>query len=169
MTSKRSSPIPMAMLVLLAASAAHAAPDCQPIFDAYAAQAKAPTVQKTVTTPGMTDPVQLIVTQDALYSRVGAKDTWNKTVMDNAMRKMMEKGAPTPETISDCRMLGPQAMDGITGTAYEFAPSAATGNAPGEKITVLIDDKTGLPVSETALKAGTVAKIVYDGVSVPAP
>ncbi|TPP03976.1 hypothetical protein [Rhizobium glycinendophyticum] len=167
MTTNRPSALHVAVLVLLAAPAVHAASDCQAIFDAYAAQAKVPAMQKTVTTPGMTDAVQLIVTQDVMFSRVGPNDAWTKNVIDDAMRKVMEKGAPTPETVNQCRLVGRQAAEGMAGTAYEFAPYQASGNVPGEMITVLIDDETGLPVSEKALKAGTVATIVYDGVSVP--
>ncbi len=168
MKSHRSTAFPMALFVLVA-PAAHAASDCQPVFDAYAAQAKVPALQKTVTTPGMADPVQMILTQDRMFSRVGPNDVWTKTVIDDAMRQVMAKGMPAPGTIGECRLIGPETADGRSGTAYEFAPSVATGNAAGERITVLIESETGLPISETALKAGTVAKIVYDGVAVPAP
>lgn len=155
--------------LLAAAPAAHAASACQPLFDAYAAQKKVPALKKIVATPGMADAVELILTQDALYSRVGVNDSWSKTVIDDAVRSIMAQGYPTAETIEDCRLVGPQEADGIAGTAYEFAPPKLSGNAPGEMLTVLIDDGTGLPVSETALKAGTRVTIVYDGVTAPVP
>lgn len=145
-----------------------AASDCQPIFDAYAAQAKAPVLQKTVTTPGMADPVELILTQDAMFSRIGSAGEWSKMILDDAMREGMKKGAPSLATIADCVNKGSLEVDGVSGKAYEFTPSEALGNVPGERLTVLIDSKSGLPVSETTLKAGTKAKILYDGVAVPA-
>lgn len=169
MTS-RSYSIVLALGVLWAAnSAAHAATECQPVFDAYDAQLKTPAMKKTVKTPGMKDPVELIITQDAMYTRVGAAGTWSKNPMGAEVRAMMKAKTASPETISDCRKIGAQQLDGAAVTAYEITPTAATGNAPGEKLTVLIDDKTGLPVSETALKAGTEAKLVYDGVTAPIP
>lgn len=169
MTEKSLSLISTVLLLCSAASAAEAASDCQPILDAYAAQAKVPALRKTVTTPGMADPVEIVLTQEAMYSRVGPNDAWTKNVLDDAMRAVMAKGAPSAETIGDCRAMDTQETDGVSGTAYEFAPSEATGNAPGERITVLIDGKSGLPLSEVALKAGTKVKITYDGVTAPAP
>lgn len=159
----------MAALVAVTSPAAHAGSDCQPIFDAYAAQMKVPALRKIVSAPGMATPVEMIMTSDALYSRTGASDPWSKTVIDGAVRAVMKKGYPTAETVHDCSRVGPQEAEGIAGTAYVFAPSAQSGNVPGEKITVLIDDRTGLPVLETAAKAGTRAKIAYDGVTAPAP
>lgn len=150
-------------------SAARAASDCQPVFDAYQAQLKAPIMKKTVKTPGMKDPVELVITDKAMYTRVGAADTWSQNPMGPEVRAMMKDKTASPKTITDCRKVGAQQVDGISGTAYEITPTAATGNLPGEKLTVLIDDKSGLPVSEIALKAGTEAKIVYEGVTVPIP
>jgi hypothetical protein len=117
----------------------------------------------------MKEPVELILTGDSMYSRVGAADTWSKNPLGAEARAMMKEKTASPQTISDCRKIGAQQMDGIAGTAYEITPTAETGNLPGEKLTVLIDDKSGLPVSETALKAGTEAKIVYEGVTAPIP
>lgn len=159
----------LAGLLSVVSTAAQAASDCQPIFDAYAAMTKAAAVKKTVKTPGMAEPVELIITSTALYSRVGAKDTWSKTPIDDQTRAMMKSGYPSPETVSDCRKIGARSLDGVAATAYEFAPAKMTGNAPGEKLTVLIADKSGLPLSETAAVAGTEARLVYDGVTVPAP
>ena len=159
----------LAGLLSAVSTAAQAASDCQPIFDAYAAMTKAAAVKKTVKTPGMAEPVELIITSTALYSRVGAKDTWSKTPIDDQTRAMMKSGYPSPETVSDCRKIGARSLDGVAATAYEFAPAKMTGNAPGEKLTVLIADKSGLPLSETAAVAGTEARLVYDGVTVPAP
>lgn len=156
-------------LGLALAAPAEAASDCQPVFDAYAAQMKMPAVKRTVTMPGMADPAEMILTPEALYSRVGAKDSWGKIEIDEAARAVMKKGTPAPETVSECRRIGPSAVDGISGTAYEFTPPKMSGNAPGEKITVLLDDKTGLPLRETALKAGTKVTIVFDGVTAPLP
>ena len=156
--------------ILWAAGApAHAAGECQPVFDAYDAQLKAPVMKKTVKTPGMKDPVELIITQDAMYTRVGAADSWSKNPMGAEARAMMKEKTASPETISECNKIGAQDFGGVAVTAYEITPTAATGNAPGEKLTVLIDDKSGLPVSETALKAGTEATIIYDGVTAPIP
>ena len=150
-------------------SAARAASDCQPVFEAYQAQLTAPIMKKTVKTPGMKDPVELIITDKAMFTRVGAADTWSKNPMDTEVRAMMKEKTASPQTISDCHKIGAQQVDGIAVTAYEITPTAATGNLPGEKLTVLIDDKSGLPVSETALKAGTEAKIVYEGITAPIP
>lgn len=161
--------LPMLVGLLAAAPAAQAASDCQPIFDAYAAMTKAPAVKKTVKTPRMAEPVELIITGTALYSRVGAKDTWSKTPIDDQTRAVMKRGYPSPETVTDCRKIGARSLDGVSATAYEFAPAPMSGNAPGEKLTVLIADKSGLPLSETAAVAGTEARLVYDGVTVPAP
>ncbi len=152
-----------------AGSTAQAASDCQPVFDAYQAQLKAPIMKKTVKTPGMKDPVELIITDKAMFTRVGAGDTWSKNPMGPEVRAMMKEKTASPQTISDCRKIGAQEMDGIAATAYEITPTAATGNVPGEKLTVLIDNGSGLPIAETALKAGTEAKIVYEGVSAPTP
>jgi hypothetical protein len=159
----------LAGVLTVVASGAHAASDCQPIYDAYAAMAKAPAVKKTVKTPGMAEPVELIITSTALYSRVGAKDTWSKTPIDDQTRSIIKRGSPSPETVTDCRKVGARPLDGVAATAYEFSPAAITGNAPGEKLTVVIGDKSGLPLSETAAVAGTEARLVYDGVTVPAP
>ena len=159
----------LAGVLSVVSTAAQAASDCQPIFDAYAAMTKAPAVKKTVKTPGMAEPVELILTSTALYSRVGAKDTWSKTPIDDQTRAIMKRGYPTPETVNDCRKVGAQPLDGVAATAYEFVPAKMSGNAPGEKITVLIADKSGLPLLETAAVAGTEAKLLYDGVTVPAP
>ncbi|MET3613221.1 hypothetical protein ABID16_001526 [Rhizobium aquaticum] len=168
-TSRYSSMLLALGVLWAASSAAQAAADCQPVFDAYEAQMKVPAMKKTVKTPGMKDPAELILTQDALYGRVGAADTWDKTPLSPAVRAMMKEKTASPKTITDCSKLGAQQMDGVAVTAYEISPTAATGNLPGEKLTVLIDDKSGLPVSETALKAGTEAKIVYEGVTAPMP
>ncbi len=159
----------IAGLLTAAAPAAQAASDCQPIFDAYAAMTKVPAVKKTVKTPGMAEPVELVMTSTALYSRVGAKDTWSKTPIDDEVRAVMKRGSPSPETVTDCRKVGARSLEGVAATAYEFAPAPTSGNAPGEKITVLIADKSGLPLVEAAAVAGTEAKLVYDGVTVPAP
>lgn len=159
----------MAILVALAAPAAHAAQDCQPVFDAYAALLKVPVMKRTVTTPGMADPVEMILTPEAFYSRTGAKDKWEKMPLNAATRAVMQKAAPTPETVRECRLIGPGEVDGVSGTAYEFTPPKMGAIPPGEKITVLLDDRTGLPLVETALKAGTKVTSVYDGVSVPVP
>lgn len=161
--------LPMLVGLLAAAPTAQAASDCQPIFDAYAAMTKAPAVKKTVKTPGMAEPVELIITGTALYSRVGAKDTWSKTPIDDQTRAVMKRGYPSPETVTDCRKIGARSLDGVSVIAYEFAPAPMSGNAPGEKLTVLIADKSGLPLSETAAVAGTEARLVYDGVTVPTP
>lgn len=152
-----------------ASSAAKAAGDCQPVFDAYQAQLKAPIMKKTVKTPGMKDPVELIITDKAMYTRVGAADTWSKNPMGAEVRAMMKEKTASPQTISDCSKIGAQELDGIAVTAYEITPTAATGNVPGEKLKVLIDNKSGLPIAETALKAGTDARIVYEGVTAPTP
>lgn len=157
------------MLLVAASVPARAASECQPVFDAYAAQKKVPALKKTVVTPGMATPVELILTQQALYSRVGTGDAWSKIPLDDATRAVMAKGYPTPETISDCRRLGPQDSGGVAATAYQFTPSEALGNAPGERLTVLIGTQSGLPLSETAAKAGTKATLVYDGVVAPLP
>ncbi len=156
-------------LLLAAAPPALAGSDCQPIFDAYAAQLKMPAVKRTITTPGMADPVEMILTPDALYSRVGPKDSWGKLALDAAARAIMKKGWPLPETVTECERIGAEDIDGIAGTAYEFTPPKMSGNVPGERITVLLDDNTGLPLVERALKAGTVTKIETDGVTVPSP
>ncbi len=152
-----------------AGTAAQAASDCQPVFDAYQAQLKAPIMKKTVKTPGMKDPVELIITDKAMYTRVGAADTWSKNPMGPEVRAMMQEKTASPQTISDCAKIGAQEVDGIAVIAYEITPTAATGNAPGEKLKVFIDNKSGLPIAETALKAGTDARIVYEGVSAPTP
>lgn len=159
----------LAGLLSIVSTAAQAASDCQPIFDAYAAMAKVPAVKKTIKTPGMAEPVEIIITGTALYSRVGAKDTWSKTPINDQTRAIMKRASPSPETVTDCRKIGTRSLDGMAGTAYEFTPPKMSGNAPGEKLTVLIGDKSGLPLSETGAVAGTEAKLVYDGVSVPAP
>lgn len=159
----------LAGLSLAVTSAVNAGSDCQPLFEAYAAQMKAPALKKTITTPGMKAPVVLILTQDALYGRTGAGDSWSKTVINDATRAVMKRGYPTPDTVTDCHKVGPQEIDGVAATAYELTPSATSGNAPGERLTVLIGDDSGLPLSETALKAGTQATIVYDGVTAPVP
>lgn len=159
----------LAGLLSIVSTAAQAASDCQPIFDAYAAMAKVPAVKKTIKTPGMAEPVEIIITGTALYSRVGAKDTWSKTPINDQTRAIMKRASPSPETVTDCRKIGARSLDGVAVTAYEFVPAKMSGNAPGEKLTVLIGDKSGLPLSETAAVAGTEARLVYDGVTVPAP
>ena len=156
MYTPKSMPLLICLGLALAAPA-EAASDCQPVFDAYAAQMKMPAVKRTVTMPGMADPAEMIL------------DSWGKIEIDEAARAVMKKGTPAPETVSECRRIGPSAVDGVSGTAYEFTPPKMSGNAPGEKITVLLDDKTGLPVRETALKAGTKVTIVFDGVTAPLP
>lgn len=159
----------IAGLLTMLAPGAHAASDCQPIYDAYAAMAKAPAVRKTVKTPGMAEPVEFIITGTALYGRVGAKDTWSKTPIDDKNRAVLKRASPSPETVTDCRKIGARSLAGVAATAYEFAPPPMAGNAPGEKITVLIADKSGLPLSETAAVSGAEAILVYDGVTVPSP
>ncbi|OLP53943.1 hypothetical protein BJF92_09290 [Rhizobium rhizosphaerae] len=154
---------------LLAAAPSRAASDCQPIYDAYAAMFQKPAIKRTITTPGMADPVEMVLTPDALYSRVGAKDSWGKVELNAATRSVMKKGTPSPETVTECRRIGPRAVEGVSGTAYDFTPAKMSGNAPGETITVVLDDATGLPLLETALKAGTKVANVYDGVTIPLP
>ncbi|MCD2171985.1 hypothetical protein [Rhizobium sp. C4] len=150
-------------------STAQAAADCQPVFDAYEAQFKAPAMKKTIKTQGMKDLVEFILTQDAMYSRVGAADPWSKMPVSAQVRALMKQKMPSPKTVTDCRKIGAQQLDGVAVTAYEISPNAASGNVPGEKKTVFIDDKSGLPIAETMLKAGTEMKIVYEGVAAPIP
>ncbi|MFP5077725.1 hypothetical protein ACLE20_10500 [Rhizobium sp. YIM 134829] len=159
----------LGILLLTIVAPAQAASDCQPIFDAYAAMYKMPAVKRTITVPGMADAPEMVLTPDALYSRVGPKDSWGKMKLDEAARAIMKKGTPSPETVNACQRIGSSEMDGIAGTAYEFTPPKLSGNVPGERITVLLDDNTGLPLIEKALKAATVAKIEYDGVTAPLP
>lgn len=169
MTSRYFCPL-LALGVLWAASStAQAAGDCQPVFDAYQAQLKAPIMKKTVKTPGMKDLAEFILTQDAVYSRVGAADPWSKMPVSAQVRALMKQKMPSPKTVTDCRKIGAQQVDGVAVTAYEIVPNAATGNVPGEKTTVFIDDKSGLPIAETMLKAGTETKMVYEGVAAPTP
>lgn len=153
----------------LAAAPALAASDCQPLFDAYAAQMQLPIFKRVVTTPGMDDAVEQIVTVDALFSRVGAKDAWNRVPLNAPTRTMMLKGIPTEASVTECRKVGAEMLGDVATTAYEFEfiPSIALGSAPDERLTVLIGDASGLPLRETALKAGTSVIIVYDGVTEP--
>ncbi len=90
---------------LLTAAPSRAASDCQPIYDAYAAMFQKPAVKRTITTPGMAAPVEMVLTPDAIYSRIGAKDSWGKVELDAATRSVMRTGTPSPETVTECRVL----------------------------------------------------------------
>ncbi len=123
-------------LVGLSSAPVLAASECQPMFDAYAAQMELPIYKRVVTTPGMADPVEMILTQEALFSRVGANDSWNRVPLDAQTRTMMLKGTPTEASVTDCRRTGSDTVDGVAVTTFSFAPSPELGNAPGEVLTV---------------------------------
>lgn len=156
-------------LLCLSSAPVLAATECQPLFDAYAAQQELPIYKRIITTPGMADPVEMILTQEALFSRVGVNDTWSRLPLDTPTRTMMLKGMPTEASVTDCRRTGSETIDGKAVTTYSFAPSPELGNAPGEMLTVSISDESHLPLIETASIAGTSVAMTYDGITAPQP
>jgi hypothetical protein len=160
--------LPLALLALVPAGAA-LADACETVKAAYDRMAAAPALEQTMRLEGM-PPMRMITAEGKLFMDPG-DGAWQAMPMDPAMRaEMMASIVPDAAALTGCAELGPETVDGVAMTVFEYTPPAF-GGVQGGPQKVWIGDDDGLPHRMTAVEDGSAIEmtVVYDGVVAPIP
>jgi hypothetical protein len=160
--------LPLALFALAPAGAA-LADACETVKDAYDRMAAAPALDQTMRMEGMPE-MRMITAEGKIFMNAG-DGTWQTMPLDPAMRaEMMASIVPDAAALTGCAELGPETLDGVAMTVFEYTPPAF-GGVQGGPQKVWIGDEDGLPHRMTAVEEGMSMEmtVVYEGVVPPTP
>ncbi len=155
-------------LLLALAPVAALADDCQDaVKAAYDKLAAAPAVKQTATIPG-TPTLQMVMIGDILYMDRG-DGQWTKLPLQPGMRaEMMQDTIPDASELTECRVVGKDAVDGADMTVYQYVPPQLMDETPGpQQLWIGVAD--GLPHRMTSEQDGQSLEMTMTYEDVKAP